>query len=452
MSRAIAVIVLSMSFSHYCAAQQTNSHVPKERTVYHALQIGDTVPRIPFRNTVNFPKKNMNLYDFKGKLILLDFWATWCPSCIRLMPKLEAMETQFEGKFQVVLINSDEEEKTIYERLKLRNISVQTGHFLSTLPASNGDMVWQTLFPHNGVPHEVWIDQTGRIIAITGGENATAENVQKLLNGEKLNFAEKKDLIGYDIAKDPFIKPAHDFLPPLNYYSVFMNYYAGIGGGFQQKDDSLNHLCRYQYRNANIFQLYHGAYPELGTHVVAETSDLQINAMRPGLYSLPDDDWKRRNLYCYELLIPLSEKKHYTKFMREDLNRFFGINRHIEGVVENRIMTTFVLINLREDRPYDPSDTKINGIVSQTDSSYLNRGFALHALVSNLEDILDDLRNNIAFADETGINPDTKVDFEIPKDRKNVNLLIACLRKNGFDLVKAQRKITLLVIKDTVTN
>ena len=53
------------------------------------LKIGDKVPDIEFKNIINYKSKTARLSDFKGKLVILDFWGTWCTSCIAAFPKME---------------------------------------------------------------------------------------------------------------------------------------------------------------------------------------------------------------------------------------------------------------------------------------------------------------------------------------------------------------------------
>lgn len=61
----------------------------------------------------------VSLKDFKGKVVLLDLWATWCPPCVETIPKLEKLSKAYEDKnFVVVGLNYDENPKKVKGFLK----------------------------------------------------------------------------------------------------------------------------------------------------------------------------------------------------------------------------------------------------------------------------------------------------------------------------------------------
>lgn len=59
--------------------------------------------------------KEYSLADFRGKVVMLNFWATWCPPCRREMPSLERLHQTMEGEdFAVVAINQFEDPDLVF--------------------------------------------------------------------------------------------------------------------------------------------------------------------------------------------------------------------------------------------------------------------------------------------------------------------------------------------------
>jgi len=59
--------------------------------------------------------KKFSLKDYRGKVILLNFWATWCPPCRREMPSLERLNQKFKGKkFIVLALNQMEDSDQVF--------------------------------------------------------------------------------------------------------------------------------------------------------------------------------------------------------------------------------------------------------------------------------------------------------------------------------------------------
>jgi peroxiredoxin len=90
----------------------------------HVVAVGDTAPnfRIMADNGQTITRSN-----FGGKLLVLNFWATWCPPCIQELPSLDAFAQQMKGKGVVVAgISVDKNEQTYRQFLEQARVSFVT--------------------------------------------------------------------------------------------------------------------------------------------------------------------------------------------------------------------------------------------------------------------------------------------------------------------------------------
>jgi len=103
--------------------------------------------------------KNWTLKDLRGKVVLLNFWATWCPPCRKEMPDLEALYLKFKDKDQgfVVLAISDEDAAKVSPFLAERDI---------TYPVllDPGRKVNEQ-FQIEGIPKSFVYDRSGKLVA-----------------------------------------------------------------------------------------------------------------------------------------------------------------------------------------------------------------------------------------------------------------------------------------------
>jgi cytochrome c biogenesis protein CcmG/thiol:disulfide interchange protein DsbE len=56
-----------------------------------------------------FDGRPVSLAAYRGKLVLVDFWASWCPPCIVEMPHLMALQKRHAGKLQIIGISMDDD-------------------------------------------------------------------------------------------------------------------------------------------------------------------------------------------------------------------------------------------------------------------------------------------------------------------------------------------------------
>ncbi len=74
-------------------------------------------------------KDSIELQKLRGKVVLLDFWATWCPPCKKAMPFLDELNSKYKN-LEVVAVNVDDERNTALafaEKLRLKLTMVYDG-------------------------------------------------------------------------------------------------------------------------------------------------------------------------------------------------------------------------------------------------------------------------------------------------------------------------------------
>ncbi|WP_333865568.1 TlpA family protein disulfide reductase [Sphingobacterium sp.] len=153
-----------------------------------ALKAGDKIPDAVWNqplelNYFNGKKKKIKFADLKGKLILLDFWSTGCPSCIEGIPKMEWIQERFTDNIQVIMVNSKRNKDTA-KRIKTRFEKFKADfNFTPSLPTVLDDTVFTALFAHNTLPALAVIDPNGAFIAMTSSHSLTDKNIQALLDG-----------------------------------------------------------------------------------------------------------------------------------------------------------------------------------------------------------------------------------------------------------------------------
>ncbi|HLZ14026.1 MAG TPA: TlpA disulfide reductase family protein [Candidatus Acidoferrum sp.] len=140
---------------------------------YEHMDLGEDLPQIARatqkldeidkrRQEANFmlsdlQGKTWTLRELKGNVVLVNFWATWCPPCRKEMPDLEKLYREFAAKGLVVLAISDEDEGKVRPFIGMGRFSYPV--LLDPGRKVNGEFVVE------GIPKSFLYDRDGKLVA-----------------------------------------------------------------------------------------------------------------------------------------------------------------------------------------------------------------------------------------------------------------------------------------------
>jgi peroxiredoxin len=116
----------------------------------HPARIGSNAPDFTLQDSDH----TVTLSQFRGQVVLLNFWATWCPPCIEETPSLVQMQARFKNKGVVVLaVSIDADDAAYHKFLKEYNVNMVTVRDEAKKAA--------TLYGTFGWPETYVIDRSG---------------------------------------------------------------------------------------------------------------------------------------------------------------------------------------------------------------------------------------------------------------------------------------------------
>ena len=109
---------------------------------------------------MDIKQKNVNLDDFKGKLIILNFWATWCAPCKEEMPSLDNLQSNTKlNNLKIFPINIGQEDisksKFFFQELNIKNLNIYI----------DAPITLAKKFSLRGVPTTVILNKEGKEFA-----------------------------------------------------------------------------------------------------------------------------------------------------------------------------------------------------------------------------------------------------------------------------------------------
>jgi thiol-disulfide isomerase/thioredoxin len=138
-----------------------------DNTSVTAPQVGFQAPPLTL---TSLKEEEVSLADQQGSLVLLNFWATWCPPCRAEMPAMEAMHQKYAGEGLVIIaVNATRQDN-------INDVIHFAGEYQLTFPILlDKDSEASEAYQIRSLPTTFFIDHQGRILdVIIGGPIAEA--------------------------------------------------------------------------------------------------------------------------------------------------------------------------------------------------------------------------------------------------------------------------------------
>lgn len=147
------------------------------------FDLAETPRPAPDGTFVDGQGRQVALSEFRGKLVLLNFWATWCGPCVRELPDLDRLQAALGGPgFQVLAVSSDrkgpEVVRPFLDKLGIRELAAY----------NDRKAALQRAFKVFGLPTTVLLDAEGRELG-------------RLVGPAEWNSDEARRLIGHFMAR-----------------------------------------------------------------------------------------------------------------------------------------------------------------------------------------------------------------------------------------------------------
>lgn len=323
-------------------------------------------------------EKNIQLSALRGKVVILEFWATYCAPCIPSLSHFERIKKQYGDAVEIIAI-SDENRDKVDTFLSKRNyphilFGMDWGHRLNEL------------FFHHFIPHTVVIDKKGVVKAFTSPEEIDADIVGKLLRNQRVDIVMKQEFqqqatATSTVSSGSVVKANPVQVSNPNELRIQLGQYEeGRSTEFIKESEN-----EYKFINCTLLLIYQILYEQKASRLKVELDNMAKYTSEPA------------NQYCLSVHVPEFLGKTVKDIAIVQLEQLFPLRAKIEP----RSQTVLAL---------ERSDTAVT--VSSTDSTgIIQKGLTIKDLVNFLESN-PHLVNNLSVVNNTGLADSTLIDLD----------------------------------------
>lgn len=297
--KTLTAIFVSM-FS-LCSAQSVETRAAAGQV--SPLQAGERIPEAVWGTSFELhdfkgQKKTVRLSELKGKLILFDFWATSCPSCIENLPHMEEIQKRYPKQVTVILVNSKRNRDTNH-RIKLLLDSYRKKYnFEIGLATVLEDTVLTGLFPHNTIPNIAWVNQEGVFLGNTLPGEVGTRNIEAILQNKTADLQLRGEFRNRDITEEippifdttgvKFLSAIRGYLP--DYLPTYPNVVSKNGkSNYQMLNAAFNFMLLTAFKNE---------LQEFG-----ETDYVFEDGLKGSVQAMLQGGLRQQHQYCYQLFV-----------------------------------------------------------------------------------------------------------------------------------------------------
>lgn len=384
------------------------------------VQVGEKAPRLNLERLLQSGDSGAAEWDrLKGKVVVLEFWATWCAPCVKALAHINELAEAFDDSVQFISI-TDETEPVVRQFLRHRAIKGWVG--LDT------DRSAFKVYGVQSIPTTIIVRRDGRVALRTTPERVDAALLRRALEGKAL-------------------PPSHDEIDPRLAEALARVEQMRSGAPDHAESDAepplasaLIRLAREPVSSATTrptsFELHNESLRRILAYAYGKDA-LNIVGIRPAMEDrVEGPEAALRERYDVMVSVPPAHAGQQVILMRALLEASFEI--------EKQLRPTDVYV-LRVPQGHDP---KLEKALTQGHASrvlepgrLLMIGFGTNRLCADLGDILGK-----PVIDETGIAGSYVWDLKY--EAANPQSIVAAIRKQtGLELVMEERPIQIIILK-----
>ncbi|MDT3402297.1 TlpA family protein disulfide reductase [Mucilaginibacter terrae] len=401
--------------------------IAQDHPALKPLKPGDPVPDITLTGLQNYAAPTLKLHDLQDRLVILDFWAMWCASCIKMFPAIDKLQEQYQGKVLFLGVNATGEKRTQIAAFFKKH----AGEF--SFPNVPEDTVLKKLFPHHSIPHYVWLYQ-GKVAAITDAFAIHADTIARVLAGSRGPLYTKVDQT-HRMDKPIFLDGNGGVPASYQYRSILTPYAPGHPSSIYMQTNGKDSVSRIQLVNATLTQMVFTAWPEVGA---APANRIRLNVKDTVAYRTTGESfvWQRQYRFTYESSFPQRPKREALQIFRDDLHRYFGLR--VDSAMENK---TCLVIQRRDTQPATSTGGPGTNWFNEEKGAAWFKNYPVDEVTAALNE-----RSPLPILNESGGN--ALLSLELPSFTIDEGSLRAALIKHGYTLNRMERPVLVYTITD----